>query len=193
MDRRQQKTRLAILTAFTDLLAVKSYGRITVQEIIDAANVGRTTFYSHFETKEALLDTLCDALFGHIINDALNQEHTHGLYPDQEQEVSIFFHVLAHLQENDHNILKLLSGESSTLFMPYFRNGMKNVIEVRLHNRKARVDLPEEFLVNHIAGSFIELVYWWIEGGMKYTPRELDGYFRLVTEPLLEHKQASRD
>ena len=186
MDRRQQKSRQAILSAFTDLLAVKSYGRITVQEIIEAANVGRTTFYSHFETKEALLDTLSDELFGHIINDALNQEHTHGLYPDQEPEVSVFFHVLAHLQENDRNILKLLSGESRTLFMPYFKSGMKRVIGKRLHERRIRVDLPEEFLINHIAGSFIELVYWWIEGGMIYSPRQLDGYFRLVTEPLLE-------
>ena len=186
-DRRQKKTRAAIFEAFTELLATKNYSKISVQEIIDRADVGRTTFYAHFETKDALLNALCDELFGHIINDALDLEHTHGLYPEQEQEASVFFHILAHLKENDRNILRLLSGESSELFLRYFKNGMKTVVEKQLDGRALRAGLPKEFAVNHIAGSFIEMVYWWIEGGMRYTPKELDGYFRLAAAPLLEN------
>ena len=67
MDRRQKKTKDAIFKAFTTLLSKKNYNQISVQEIIDIADIGRTTFYAHFETKEYLLKDLCEELFGHIM------------------------------------------------------------------------------------------------------------------------------
>jgi hypothetical protein len=54
--------------------------------------------------------------------------------------------------------------------MRYFKNGMKTVIEKGLLPSKKKSLLPHDFLVNHIERSFIELVYWWIEGDMKYSP-----------------------
>lgn len=125
MDRRQQKTRAAIFTAFSTLLAEKSYSKITVQEIIDTANVGRTTFYAHFETKDDLLKALCEELFGHIISSALDCTHTHGLYSDRNAPESVFCHLLQHLQEDENNILELLSCESSELFLRYFKDSLR--------------------------------------------------------------------
>ena len=117
MDRRQQKTRAAIFTAFSTLLAEKSYSKITVQEIIDTANVGRTTFYAHFETKDDLLKALCEELFGHIISSALDCTHTHGLYSDRNAPESVFCHLLQHLQEDENNILELLKSDRSHVVM----------------------------------------------------------------------------
>ena len=187
MDRRQQKTRAAIFQAFTALLSEKNYSRITVQEIIDRANVGRTTFYTHFETKEELLKALCEELFGHIIASAQDATHTHGLYSDRNAPESIFCHLLQHLQENDGNILGLLSGESSELFLRYFKDSLNELIQSQFvgQNRKSNTDIPQDFLVNHISGSFVEMVLWWIKGHMKQTPEELDRYFRAVIEPIL--------
>lgn len=187
MDRRQQKTRTAIFSAFTSLLAEKSYSKITVQEIIDAANVGRTTFYAHFETKDDLLKELCEELFGHIIGSAMDCTHTHGLYSDESAPESVFCHLLQHLQKNDKNIIALLSCESSEMFLRFFKDSLNELVRSQFinQNRKANTDIPEDFLINHISGSFVEMVLWWIKGRMKQTPEELDRYFRAVIEPIL--------
>ena len=187
MDRRQQKTRTAIFSAFTSLLAEKSYSKITVQEIIDAANVGRTTFYAHFETKDDLLKELCEELFGHIIGSAMDCTHTHGLYSDGSAPESVFCHLLQHLQENDRNIIALLSCESSEMFLRFFKDSLNELVRSQFinQNRKANTDIPEDFLINHISGSFVEMVLWWIRGHRKQTPEDLERYFRAVIEPII--------
>ena len=187
MDRRQQKTRTAIFDAFTELLSEKSYSKITVQDIIDRANVGRATFYAHFETKDDLLKALCEELFGHIISSAADCIHTHVLYSDGNAPESVFCHLLHHLQKNDKNILKLLSCESSEIFLRYFKDSLNELIQNQFisQNRNANMDIPDDFLINHISGSFVEMVLWWIKGHMKQTPEKLDQYFRAVIEPVL--------
>ena len=187
MDRRQQKTQAAIFAAFISLLAEKNYNHITVQEIIDRANVGRTTFYAHFGTRDDLLKALCEELFDHIIASAKDSTHTHGLYSDNSAPESIFCHLLQHLQENDKNVLGLLSCESSDIFLRYFKDSLNDLISSQFvtQNRRTNRELPNDFMVNHISGSFVEMVLWWIKGKMRQTPEELDRYFRAVIEPIL--------
>ena len=161
--------------------------KITVQEIIDAANIGRTTFYAHFETKDDLLKALCEELFGHIISSAMDCTHTHGLYSNNNVPESVFCHLLQHLQENENNILELLSCENSDLFLRYFKDNLKELLQNQFvnQNRRNNKDIPQDFLVNHITGSFVEMVLWWIKNQMKETPEKLDKYFRAVIEPIL--------
>ena len=191
MDRRQKKTRAAIFNAFSGLLREKNYNKITVQEIINRADVGRTTFYAHFETKEDLLKELCEELFGHIIASAADCTHTHGLYSDSSAPESVFCHLLQHLEENDNNILGMLSCESSEIFLRYFKDSLNQLIQNQFADRilsrqqEADSQIPRDFLINHISGSFVEMVLWWIRGGRRETPEELDRYFRAVMEPAL--------
>ena len=53
-DRRVRRTRNALIDALLELIAERGYDRTTVQDILDRANVGRSTFYTHFYNKEDL-------------------------------------------------------------------------------------------------------------------------------------------
>lgn len=187
MDRRQKKTRDAIFKAFTELLSKKNYNQISVQEIIDAADVGRTTFYSHFETKDFLLKDLCENLFGHIIDSAMGLPHNHYHYSSGSSTDSVFLHLIRHLQENDSNILELLSSENNEIFLKYFKSSLKKLI-VSQYADKGLLNnsrFPEDYLVNHISSSFVETVDWWLSRNMRETPEELTEYFLGVIEPVL--------
>lgn len=188
MDRRQRKTRAAIFGAFGNLLAQKNYNKITVQEIIDAADIGRTTFYAHFETKDDLLKELCAELFDHIIQSAADSTHTHGLYSDSGVPESVFCHLLQHLQENDNNILELLSCESSELFLRYFKDSLNQLLTTQVLDwtKQKCKQVPKDFLTNHISSSFVDMVQWWLKGGRKETPEQLTAYFEAVIKPAFD-------
>ncbi len=187
MDRRQKKTREAIFSAFAELLSKKSFGQISVQDIIDRADVGRTTFYAHFETKDYLLKALCEELFTHIIDTAAGLPKGHYHCTCGNPTDSMFLHLLRHLQENDYNILALLSSENNEIFMRYFKNELRQLI-VRQYADTGVLyasHLPEEYLVSHISSSFVETVAWWISRGRKESPEVIAEYFHSVIEPLL--------
>lgn len=192
MDRRQKKTREAIFTAFTTLLSQKNYNQISVQEIIDEADVGRTTFYAHFETKDYLLKDLCEDLFGHIIDTAMGLPHGHYHYSCGSETDSVFLHLLRHLQENDRNILELLSSQNNEIFLRYFKSNLKKLIVIQYAEKGLlkTTTLPEDYLVNHISASFIETVDWWISHSMEETPEQITAYFLSVIEPIMKYESS---
>jgi AcrR family transcriptional regulator len=179
MDRRQRKTREAIFNAFTQLLSEKDFNGITVGEIIECADIGRATFYSHFETKDFLLKEFCEELFCHIFDSQNHKENGHRHIFDCDSSDSTFLHLFRHLQKNDNNILTLLSSQNNELFLRYFRSNLEVLIESQLslfESRKSK-DIPDSFWKNHIISTFIETLKWWVDNGMKESPETIAGYF----------------
>ena len=157
MDRRQRKTREAIFNAFTELLSVKDFNQITVGEIIEKADVGRATFYAHFETKDFLLKEFCEELFCHIFDAENNSEHEHKHIFECDGSDSVFLHLLQHLQKNDNNILALLSSQNNELFLRYFRSNLEILVEGHLDLFESQLDekIPLPFWKNHIVSTFV--------------------------------------
>lgn len=182
MDRRQKKTRTAIFHAFSELLKTKQYHQITVGEIIGRADIGRATFYAHFETKDDLLKALCEELFCHIFDAANGSGDQHRHIFECDAPESVFLHLLQHLQRNDHSILRLLASENNELFMRFFMENLKTLIRDQLSTfaDQRPPALPESFWVHHISSVFVETIRWWMENGMQEDPETLADYFLLV-------------
>lgn len=179
MDRRQQKTRKAIFAAFNKLLVSKHYTDITVQNIIDEANVGRSTFYAHFPTKDDLLDEMCTEIFNHIFSDTLTGENTHDFSASEDSLQVIITHMFYHLQDNSHNIRGILSGESSELFIRYFKNYMINLF-VR-YSYGINCSVPQDFYLEFLTDAFVSTVRWWMNGHIKISPEQMADYYMTVT------------
>src|SRR3954467_9244852 len=95
-DRRSERTRQLLNAALIELMLEQRYDEITVQEIIDRANIGRSTFYAHYLDKEDLLVSG----FTRVL-DTLNQPpepHDGGVYQAPPSLTRFFQHVQEHHQ-----------------------------------------------------------------------------------------------
>ena len=180
MDRRQQKTRAAIIKAFSRLIEKKHYINITVQDIIDEANIGRSTFYAHFETKDDLLKALCNDIFRHVFSDEIMSEECRDFSCGDDGSLEgKLAHVLYHIKESEINIAGIFSCESGELLMGYFKEQLSQLFAKYLNN--LNVTAPPDFVLNHFVGSFAETVKWWIKKKMECKPEETARYYMEVS------------
>ncbi len=182
MDRRRQKTRHAIFTAFEELLAKKRYEQITVQDIIDQADIGRSTFYAHFETKDELLRATCEELFAHIFEEHPDAEDTHDFSEGSETLHHRLTHILYHLQDDKRRYMRIFACESADLFWSFFRESFLTIAEhAKVTAAEAAQRVPEDFYLDYYCSSFIEAVKWWFRNDLTATPEELASYFETIT------------
>lgn len=170
-DRRSQRTRQLISDAFVELLLEKGYEAMSIRDVIERANVGRSTFYSHFKDKEELfvsqLDRLLEALSRHL--------------PQEHVEQNPFFPSLGlfqHIQEQQ-KLFRALSWTSGVdILTKHLQKSMSEKIEERLKSSGQTYEVPVPVMANFLAGSFLTLVKWWLDSKMVYSPEEMDAMYR---------------
>lgn len=166
-DRRITKTRKAIYNAFLQLLNQKGYETITVQEIIDLADVGRSTFYSHYESKELLLDELCRYLFHHLF--------------EREENLSTkdyLAHIFLHFKKNQDHITSLLLSKND-YFLRQLQKELKHHVYPMLADEliQSHPDIPHSYLKHLVVSHFIETISWWLKNGKSYTEQEVVQFY----------------
>ena len=177
-DRRITKTRKAIYAAFLQLLNQKNFETITVQEIIDLADVGRSTFYSHYESKELLLDELCRYLFHHLF--------------EREENINIeayLTHIFLHFKKNQDHVTSLLFSKND-----YFLRQLQKELEHHVYPMVAEdlqvsyPNIPSSFLKHFVVTNFFETLTWWLKKGKSYKEDQVVRFYLDVMEMKSEKK-----
>ena len=170
-DRRSQRTRQALGDAFVELLMEKGYDALSIKDVIERANVGRSTFYSHYADKDELfvgqLDRLMDLLSQHI-----PQEHTEGnpFFPS----LGLFQHI-----KQQQKLYRILAwGSGVDVLTKHLQKSMTEKIEQRLLASGQVYEVPVPVIANFLSGSFLSLVTWWLDNKMTHSPEQMDTMFR---------------
>lgn len=178
-DRRVERTRQALEAALLSLMKEKEFNVISVQEIIDRANVGRATFYSHYDNKEDLLESGFDGLL-----DTLRERQREGRRRGgslDEQLFAFSHHLLAHANEHRGIFPAMVGKRGGALIQHLLRRLLVKVVreDVKALQSMGRTKaLPDEAIVEFVAGGLFGLMMWWMSGKMKLSVEEIDEMFR---------------
>jgi AcrR family transcriptional regulator len=172
-DQRIRRTCERLGSALVTLIQEKPIDDVTVQEVLDRAAVGRSTFYLHYRDKDDLLLSQFEK-FLEMMSTALNirKEESHRVVPVAE----LFAHI-----GSQKKLYRTLadSGRLNDFFdlaQGYFARG----IEQRLTESKRLSNLPRGELgarASALAGSVLSLLRWWLDRGAKESPRAMDEMF----------------
>lgn len=186
MDRRQKKTKAAIYAAFTDLLCRQSYESISISKIIQTADIGRTTFYAHYASKDDLLLEMCQQLFEPIEN-LISSRNLLEIYMDIPYEQSPFYQLLLLLKRNPNNIRSLLSNRNSEQFINYFKSCLRKIIQAACEPlpQREHMSFPADFFVNSLAIIYTEVVLWWLKSKARLSEEEVYRRFMAFTRPII--------
>jgi AcrR family transcriptional regulator len=188
LDRRIQKTLQLLQNALGELIAEKEYDDITIQELLDRANVGRSTFYAHFENKDQLLRSILTLLNDHYEAGIRRISEERKTYTENSDQMP--FRVLQFVEQN-HRLFRAMLGKAGhsshpnplhdylyTVTQEHFRQMM------RLKRRDTtRLELAAQFYTSAFIGALI----WWLENDRVY-PAEVFG--QMINQMTLPGLQA---
>jgi AcrR family transcriptional regulator len=180
-DRRVRRTRRILHEALIALILEKGYERITVQDVLDRADVGRSTFYAHFRDKEALLLTSFDG-----VRDELRQDFE-AATPDQSpadpsRPAALLF---AHAHRNRRVYRAICGRQGGPVVHRHLHRLVGDLLGEHLRPRLAGADLPVDVVAEFYTSAALGLLVWWVDHDFRPGPDRLSAiYRRLATTGL---------
>jgi AcrR family transcriptional regulator len=178
-DRRSERTQRSLSEALVELIKEKRFDEITVQEVIDRADVGRSTFYSHFRDKEDLFqkdwERFLDGFAQHI---------------DWEKAGAGSFvpvvYLFSHLRDFQPFYKSLVrSQKTDAIFksgVAYLSQRIETALTARRQGKPAPL-IPVPILANYLASELFALLQWWLDHDMPHAPERMDEIFHELVTP----------
>lgn len=179
-DRRVRRTKRMLKGALLELIVEKGYDEVSVQEVIDRADVGRTSFYTYFRSKEDLLLRSLEDL-GQLLDGDPGDRSDGGEGSPCDFVIMLF----KHFEENRQLARGLLGNRSIPVvrelvqdqFLRHFRNDFQ-----RRYGRAAGAHEIEGAAV-FASGALISLVLWWFDMPGAVSPERMGEIFRGLLLP----------
>lgn len=173
MDKRVKRTRDLLQKSLMELIAERGYDSITIQEIVGRANLGRTRFYLHYNSKDELFMSCHQAI--------LSEFHLGLLHPLTREELLSpqiplqMASAYRHLEEGRALLYPIFQGKDSQLILRQIRERSAREIEANLRTIfvEAGSAIPFEMLATYLVGAQITLMQWWLEKRRPYTAETL--------------------
>lgn len=148
-DRRSARTRAALLKAFQELLLEQGHEAMTVAQVADRANVGRSTLYEHFRTRDDLLRASLRLPFELLAGSA-------GPGCDQQGLAGLLRHFRSH------------AGVARVLLAQPLRSRIARVLAellaARVAARPAARAIPTQLWASALAEGQLALIGEWLKG-----------------------------
>ena len=178
-DRRVNRTRRSLSNALVGLIQEKRFDSITVQNVIDRADVGRSTFYAHFRGKEDLflsgwkdlLDWVVDKIDWTKVEDG-------RCFPVRE--------LFQHAQEFHPFYQALVRSRRTGLIFSAGLEYLTEKIECSLKlfmGNEWKPSAPVTVISNYVAAQLICALKWWLEHDRPYTVEQMDQTFHQLVMP----------
>ena len=178
VDRRSLRTRSALRDALLDLIVERGWDDIAVQDLCERANIGRSTFYTHYNNQDALLVGSLDDLRGY-----LRQARREGGAADERATFGFALGLIEHAHEQRRLFRTLVGRRSGYVVQQRFREMVIKLVGEELPAGNAP-GLPRTAAQRWIAGAFVELLGWWIEQRSPLPPPELAAMFESLAQPV---------
>jgi AcrR family transcriptional regulator len=177
-DRRRMRTRAALREALLMLILERGWDAIAVQDLCERANIGRSTFYTHYPNKDALLVGSLDELRA-----ALRQSAVSAREGGASSDFGFALGLIEHAYEQRRLFKSLVGRRSGYAVQQRFKEMVIKLVGDELPAGSA-AGLPRAAAQRWIAGAFVELLGWWIEQRSLLPPTELAAMFETLARPV---------
>src|SRR6266478_4232318 len=168
IDRRSLRTKATLQHALNSLIQKKDYEAITIKDICDAANVGRSTFYAHYTSKDDLKRKGFDKLRKELVD--RQREALTTAADDRDRSLGFSLTMFEHARDHADHYRALVGGRGGAVSLGRIRQILSDLVR-------------DELAVQYLVGAFMAVMTWWLDGGAKLPPKRIDAMFRrLATE-----------